>query len=350
MLQDIKVNELSELEKAVYIDVRSQKEFEEGTIPGAVNIPLFDNEERAEIGTVYTQESPKKAMEIGLRIASAKLPSLFKEVENIAGKSPVMLFCWRGGMRSKSLATVLDLMGLTVFRLNGGYKAYRRSIVEFFEAEFPFHVVVLRGNTGTGKTEMLKRLKEEGYPVIDLEGLSNNRGSVFGNIGLGSQPSQKQFETALYQEINKYRQYPYLIMECESKRIGRIALPNSMFTAMQEGTQVLIYDTLDSRVKRLVKEYTLNSEVISDLKSALDRLKKRLGKASLDELLNLLEAKEFDLFAKKLIVEYYDNLYGYPNMDSENYDFGILNNSIEISVAKLKDYLDDKFFKDEAKI
>jgi len=343
MVQDISVNELSALAKAVLVDVRSEKEFAEGTIPGAVNIPLFNNEERAIIGTIYTQESPKKAMEIGLEIASSKLPSLYKQVEMLAGKGPVMLFCWRGGMRSKSLAVVLELMGLSVYRLSGGYKAYRRSIVDFFSAELPYHVVVLRGNTGTGKTEALQKLKSEGYPVIDLESLSNNRGSVFGYIGLGPQPSQKQFETMLYEQIMNYSEYPYLVVECESKRIGRITLPDSLYTAMQEGTQILFYDSLDNRAKRLVKEYTQMSQAADDLGKALERLKKRLGKANLDKLAVMLEKQEYEDFARMIIVEYYDPLYGYPNQDSGDFDLCICNNSTETSVKKLQEYLNAKF-------
>ncbi len=345
MLEDISVNELSRLDNAVYIDVRSQQEYSEGTIPGAVNVPLFDDQERAKIGTIYTRESPKKAMDLGLQIASNKLPSLYKQVEHLAGKGSVMLFCWRGGMRSKSLATILDLMGMPVYRLNGGYKAYRRFIVDFFAAEFPFHIVVLRGNTGAGKTEILKRLKVDGYPVIDLEGLSNNRGSVFGSIGLGNQPTQKQFEAMLFEEIKRYSDHTYLIVECESKRIGRITVPDSIFSAMQEGTQVLIFDTLKNRAQRLVHEYTeISSEFDEDLTFALERLKKRLGNTSLSELLEMLQNKAYKDFATKIIIEYYDKLYGYPNEYNSDYELCIDNRRIEEGIMQFKYFLNNRFF------
>ncbi|RNC28980.1 MAG: tRNA 2-selenouridine synthase [Candidatus Dichloromethanomonas elyunquensis] len=343
MVHEISLNEIYRLKNTVFIDVRSENEYQEGTIPGAYNIPLFNNEERAKIGAIYTQESPKKAAEIGLQVVSSKLPSLYKQVEMLAGKDPVMLFCWRGGMRSKSVAVILDLMGLSVYRLHGGYKAYRRSIVEFFSKEFPFHVVVLKGNTGTGKTEVLKQLKAEGYPVIDLEGLSNNRGSVFGHIGLGAQPTQKQFESLLYREITNYVHFVYILVECESKRIGRVTIPHSVYSAMQEGTQILIHDSLGHRAERLVKEYTQMVERDIDLRNALERLKKRIGKASLAGLLDMLDKNDYEGFAGKLILEYYDPLYGYPNEDNDSFDFCISNHSFEDALSNLRGFLDNKF-------
>lgn len=344
MLREISIDELSRLENVTYIDVRSEKEFYEGTIPGAINLPLFNNEERARIGTIYTKESVKKAMAVGLEIASGKLPDLYKKIDEIAGAGSVMLFCWRGGMRSKSLAAVLDLMGLSVLRLRGGYKAYRRTIVDFFEEKFATHVVVIRGNTGTGKTELLKRIKSDGYPVIDLEGLSNNRGSVFGQIGLGAQPSQKQFESLLFQEIQSYQNFSYLIMECESKRIGRVTIPSSVYDAMQQGTQILLYDSVDNRASRLVREYAVKPEMIEELQSALERLKQRISKKSLEQLQSFLNEKKFQEFAKCLILEYYDHLYGYPNEDTENKYICISNEMTNDCFEELKKFLDNRFF------
>ncbi len=343
MLKDISPEELLGIQDIVYIDGRSEDEFRDGTIPGAVNVPLFDNKERAEIGTIYAQDSPQNAYSRGLEIASKKLPVLYEQIKAVSDNKPVMIFCWRGGMRSKALATVLDLMGLSVFRLSGGYKAYRNLVLDFFEAEFPFHVVVIRGNTGTGKTDLLKRLKNDGYPVIDLEGLSNNRGSVFGHIGLGSQPTQKQFESLLYQEILSYQNYPYIIVECESKRIGRITLPNTIHSAMQQGTQVLLYDTLPKRVTRIVQEYTAIPGLVQDLEESLERLKKRIGKKTVEELIALLRDSNYEELTERLILEYYDVLYGYPNEDSTDYSYCISNSGEEDGFEKFKTYLDRNF-------
>jgi len=343
MFKDITVEELQKYKEALLIDVRSEKEYAEGTVPKAINMPVFNNEERAKIGEIYNKESIKKAMELGLEIASQKLPYFYREIQNLAGKRPIILFCWRGGMRSKSLATVLDLMGMNVYRLVGGYKAFRRYIVDFFARDFTFQVVNLKGNTGTGKTRLLRRLKQDGYPVLDLEGLSNNRGSVFGHIGLGDQPTQKQFEALLFEEISQYKNYPYLLVECESKRIGKVLIPDSLFKAMENGLQILVYDDLDRRAERLVQEYASKPQIIGDIESSLIKLKKRLGKAKLEELSDLLKRQDYLQFARELIKEYYDKLYGYPNEPSDAYDLCISSSSEEKAVVELKSYLNSTF-------
>lgn len=148
MIKEINVEELRNLDKPILIDVRSEGEYAEATIPGAFNIPLFNNEERAEIGTTYTQTSPSLARELGLNIVSPKLPNLVNQVGELAKKGPLVLFCWRGGMRSKSIATVVDLMGIPIYRLQGGYKAYRNQVVEYFQKNCPFRLwffVEIRG-------------------------------------------------------------------------------------------------------------------------------------------------------------------------------------------------------------
>ena len=342
MIKEITVQELKTLGQPILVDVRSEGEFAEATIPGAVSLPLFNNEERAKVGTTYTQSSPSLAREQGLNIISPKLPDLVQKVGEFAKRGPLVLFCWRGGMRSKSLATVVDLMGIPVYRLQGGYKAYRAQVVDYFEAKLPFKVVVLRGNTGVGKTELLGQLRGDGYPAIDLEGLANNRGSVFGAMGLGNPPSQKKFEGLLYEELELLKEFPYIIVECESKRIGRVTLPAIFFTAMQEGIQILQYDSLVNRVQRLLREYTAVPDALQEIGLALERLIKTLGHVKVQELRTLLETNHLDLFTERLLVDYYDKLYAYPNEPSSEYAFYINHQDPVQALRELECYLDEK--------
>ena len=342
MIKEINVQDLSTLDHPILVDVRSEGEFTEATIPGAVNLPLFNNEERAQVGTTYTQTTPSLARDQGLSIISPKLPQLVKKIEEYAKKGPLVLFCWRGGMRSKSLATVVELMGIPIYRLIGGYKAYRSQVVDFFQTKLPYQVVVLRGNTGVGKTDLLGKLRAEGYPAVDLEKLANNRGSVFGAMGLGAPPSQKKFEGLLYEELVALRGFSYIIVECESKRIGRVTLPTNFFTAMQEGIQVLQCDSLANRVQRLLNEYASVPNALQEIGIALERLIKTLGHVKVRELRILLETDCLDLFTERLLIEYYDKLYAYPNEPSSDYSFYVNYQEPVKALRELECYLDEK--------
>lgn len=342
MIKEITVEELEDLANPVLLDVRSEGEFAEATIPGALNLPLFNNEERAVIGTAYTQVSPAQARELGLKFASPKLPALVKEAEEANASGPLVVFCWRGGMRSKAMVSMLDLMGMTVYRLQGGYKAYRRKVIEYFANDFNKHVVVLRGNTGVGKTEILNKLRQDGYPAIDLEKLANNRGSVFGAIGLGGAPSQKAFDSMLYEEIKKFPHHDYMIVECESRRIGRVTVPERFFAGMQSGTQILIYDSLDHRVARLVEEYTKFPDSMPQIRQALDRLVKLLGHERIHQYHELLDGGELGQFTKRLLVEYYDTLYGYPNEPDLGYEFCLNYQEPKSALRELERYFEHR--------
>lgn len=192
MFQDISIDELITLkntEELTVIDVRSPSEYKDATIPGSINIPFFNDEERAEVGTIYKQVGQQAAKDRGLEIMSAKLPDFVKKFREIEGKKAV--FCWRGGMRSRTSATVLSLMGVKALRLDGGYRSFRNWTVDKLQTiEWKPDALVLNGYTGSGKTVILHRLHAEGYPVIDLEGLANHRGSIFGQIGM--EPSNQK--------------------------------------------------------------------------------------------------------------------------------------------------------------
>lgn len=338
MIREISVQDLQKLPSPVLVDVRSEGEFFEATIPGAINLPLLNNIERAEVGNVYSH-SPARARELGLALVSPKLPRLVKEALALEHEGSLVMFCWRGGLRSKAFAQVLDLMGITVYRLAGGYKAYRKQVLDFFQPGFSLRLIVLRGNTGVGKTDMLGRLRRDGYPAIDLEGLARNRGSVFGDVGLGAPPSQKTFESLLYEELKHFQGWPYVIVECESKRIGRVTLPQEFFQAMQEGIQILVYDDLSRRVRRLRDEYTSEPEAFAEIQQALQRLVKTLGHEKVRRL-NRLLTEDQDEFTQQLLVDYYDPLYAYPNAPHPGYALSLDYAHPELAVKEIKEYLD----------
>ncbi len=341
MIQEITVEGLGRLTNPVFVDVRSESEFAEATIPGAVNLPLFSDEERAEVGTAYKQVSPLAAKDLGLSLAAPKLPTMLKQCRELEEKGPLVFFCWRGGMRSRAVAGIMDLMGIKTYRLAGGYKAYRQSIVRFWQQDpLPFGVVVIRGNTGTGKTQLIQALQLRGRPAVDLEKLANNRGSVFGAVGLGPAPSQKKFEANLAEEIRALQPAKWIVVECESKRIGRVTLPNSLHQDMEQGKQLLVYDSIENRVKRLVEEYTSFSGAGPELETALNRLRQRLGNEKVEQLKSWLEAGAYAPFVRVLLEEYYDPLYGYPNQPHPGYHASISMADPDRALQQVGDFLD----------
>lgn len=335
---DITIEKALQLERAVFIDLRSPKEYQEAHIPNAVNIPLFDNEERAIIGTIYKRTSPDLAVEKGLTLFAPKLPGIFSRIREISRENTVILYCWRGGMRSKSLSQLLNTLGIKSYRLENGFKSYRHHVIKYFENKFSKNVIVLHGLTGVGKTELLNNLKKKGLPAVDLEGLANNRGSVFGQVGLGKSPSQKQFEGLLYYECIKYAHYPNIMVECESRRIGRVIIPEMFFNAMQSGKNILVYDSLDNRIERLVGVYTNNHENRNDkqLEEAIKSLKKRIGNKMVSILIQLLHNGDYKEITKYLLLEYYDPLYHYPDKPSDNYEINLNSSNKEETLRVLE--------------
>src|SRR6056297_1183647 len=193
------------LKNSIYIDARTKSEYKEATIPGAVNIELLNYEERKMIGTIYKQQSPKKAKLKGVEIVSPKIPKLINKLNHLNEKyDNLILFCSRGGLRSESPARFAELAGIEVFKLKGGYKSYRNYILDHLNSfDIKSTFVILHGNTGVGKTKILLEIEKMGGSILDLEALANHRGSAFGSIGLGSPYNQKMFDSLLYEELKK---------------------------------------------------------------------------------------------------------------------------------------------------
>jgi tRNA 2-selenouridine synthase len=339
MVKEISVDEAMNT-GVFFVDVRSEGEFTEATIPGAVNIPRLRDEERARIGKVYKEEGARRARDLGLELVSPRLPALIREFNEISRQGPLVVFCWRGGLRSKSVASILETMGIQAARLIGGYKAYRRYVNGYLSRPLPQKIVVLHGLTGVGKTEVLEHLARIGVSAVDLEGLAHNRGSVFGNIGMPPQPSQKDFEGRLAAELRRVEKSGYAVVECESRRIGRIILPQSLVNGMREGLQILLYCSVDHRVKRLVDIYTAGSDRNREsLVEAISSLEKRLGKAKVTELKDMLKENRFAEVAEDLLREYYDPLYRYPDSPADSYDLSVDSGNPQQAAEKIKEFL-----------
>ncbi|GIQ67205.1 tRNA 2-selenouridine(34) synthase MnmH [Xylanibacillus composti] len=309
MSKEINVEQLLELQRKqqlVPIDVRSPSEYAEGTIPGSLNFPLFDDEERAEIGTLYKQESRQAAMDRGLEIVSAKLPQLIRSISQVDGQKAV--FCWRGGMRSKTTATMLSLMGIEALRLTGGIREYRRWVVETLEGfVLKPQVIVLNGHTGTGKTDILLELKKRGFPVLDLEGMAGHRGSIFGQIGLQAR-NQKQFDAMLVHELLALNEQPYILLEGESRRIGKVVLPEFLMEKKESGLHLVLELPVEERVQSILQEYQPWKHT-EEIREAFRRIKSRIHTPVAKEIEECLNAEHFERAVHLLLVHYYDPRY-----------------------------------------
>ena len=313
MQETIELEKALELKRkgALIIDVRTPAEFAESTIPGAVNVPIFSNEERAQVGTLFKQQGKKDARKLGVELVAPKIPTLMEQVEDARcdHPGPVIVFCWRGGMRSLAMTSFLNLAGIHARQLLGGHKGFRRKVLDYFEQQQWPPVFVVRGLTGVGKTRILNQLQQMDYPVIDLEGLANHRGSAFGALGLEPQPSQKQFDALLWDRLEQLRDRSYLVTEGESLHIGRLMVPKSFHQAMQVQASLWVAASLDIRTQIILEDYPALDQLREQFKRPINALKERLGGKVVAEFLELLNSGQWDKLVRELMVRYYDPLY-----------------------------------------
>jgi tRNA 2-selenouridine synthase len=293
---------LEQARRKPVIDVRSPAEYTRAHLPGAINIPLFDNEERARVGTCYKQVGRDAAVLLGLEIVGPKLAGFVRQANTLGGD--VLIHCWRGGMRSGSMAWLLQTAGLQVATLAGGYKAYRNYVIAGLSRPQP--MFILGGATGSGKTRTLQALAELGEQVIDLEGLAHHRGSAFGMIGQAPQPSSEMFENLLYQQWQTLDPERVVWLEDESRMIGHCYIPDLLWEQMQRAPVVCLDVPLEARVAELVKGYGHYPH--TDLAEALGRIKKRLGGQHFQAAIRALEEADYDQVARISLV-YYDRAY-----------------------------------------
>lgn len=286
-------------------DIRSPGEFAHGTIPGAINLPLFSDEERKQVGTVYKKESPKAAFLLGLDFVGPKMRGFIEQVE---GKNP-RLFCWRGGMRSQSMGWLFSKAGMEPLLLTGGYKAYRRFVLKTLETTYPFQV--LGGLTGSGKTSLLRSLKEQ---FLDLEELAHHKGSVFGKLEGKAQPTNEHFENCIASSLFKMDPSKPIWVEDESRMIGSCKIPDPIYRQMQKSPLYLLQTPLEQRVELLLEEYSHTPPSL--LKEAVFCIKKRLGGSRTEEILGCINNKNYRQ-AVFLLLEYYDQAYKFSIQRSQ---------------------------------
>jgi len=319
-MKEITVEELLTLKDPVIIDIRSPIEFADGAIPDAINIPLFTDEERQVIGTIYKHEGQAAAKWQAMEFVSPKIPVLLKTIKSYQTDGEIVIHCWRGGMRSKAVVTFLEFAGIYAWRLLGGYKAYRHHILEQIPSMIPDKTVVIHGMTGVGKTEVLKILNKKGYPVLDLEEMAGHRGSIFGTIGLGEGHNQKTFDSLLFKGLTEIQGSDYFLVEAESKRIGKAVQPEKLMDVKFKGLNIYLHTPIEQRVKLLVSEYVLpyeqepwyNQKISLGIERVLRRVKDNDIRKRLIETLNEKNYREMILI---LLDHYYDTRYDHARQE-----------------------------------
>lgn len=278
------------------IDVRSPEEYRKGHIPTAINVPLFSDEERKIIGTIYKSDGKQKAIEKGLTFVN--MPQLINEVKSM--QKPFVVYCARGGMRSSSVTWLLKLLDYEVLTLKGGYKFFRRWVIGQFKKKFNLRII--GGFTGVGKTEIIQQINNS----IDLEALANHRGSVFGSFEK-KQPTQEQFENLLAISLFAKNSEP-LFVEDESRFIGNISIPNDFYIQMKKAPIIILKDLLANRLSRCIFQY--KNHDIESLKKGIKKIEKKLGSEAAQKASLLIDEKNYEKCCS-ILFSYYDKTYSF---------------------------------------
>lgn len=302
------------LEKAAYIplvDVRSPGEYKQGHIPGALNVSLFSDEERSAIGKIYKKEGRNASVRQGLGYVGPNMVQMIDKARELCPGGELLVHCWRGGMRSESMAWLFETAGIKCYVLRGGYKSYRRYIRENILTGK--EMLVLGGLTGSGKTILLKQMQKLGEPVVDLEGLAEHKGSAFGGIGQKAQPSTEQFENNLYRDVSRIKE-PYCWVEDESLHIGRVFIPKPFYEKMLQSKVMFIDVPHEYRIKILVADYA--EQDMGLLEEAILKVRQRLGNLAGSQAIDALKEGNYAETARILLC-YYDKTYKY-GLDRKN--------------------------------
>ncbi len=286
------------------LDVRAPAEFEAGHMPGAVSFPIFTDEERKRIGTLYKQAGHDRAVIEGLHFLGPRMAEVVKKANKLFPGKKVRMHCWRGGLRSGTMAWLLDLGGFEVTLLDNGYKSWRNYVLQTFAQ--PWQFVILGGMTGSGKTDLLKQLHNAGEQVIDLEGLAHHKGSSFGGIDQPAQPTQEQFENILAAQLLQLDRKKRIWVEDENNTIGRLVVPKTLYAQMKSAPVVLAEVAREQRVKKLAREYCQTNPGL--LRQAVQRIQKRLGGLATKQALEAIETNQMEQMVN-IVLHYYDKAY-----------------------------------------
>ncbi len=310
--------------KGPLIDVRSPSEYYKGHMPNSINIPLFDNDERSIIGTIYKNDGRKKAVIKGLKFFEKKLEflldNLFMNIDSYktTPKSKnnellIRIYCSRGGMRSQSIAWLLEKYKLNSITLKGGYKSYRRWVLDCFSKKW--NILIIGGKTGSGKTRLLSLLEKYKYQTIDLEGFACHRGSTFGGLGMKEQPSNEQFENKIAEKLYSFKTINNIYVEAESANIGKCKIPHEFFNQMKKSRRIEILRSESNRLEELINTYSGFKK--EELKDSVQRIRKRLGPQRTKIALESIDNEEWDLVCRS-VLDYYDKCYEYEKVGKEN--------------------------------
>ena len=332
------------------VDVRSPGEYYKGNMPNSINIPLFDNEERSEIGTIYKNHGKEKAVIKGLEFFSKKVENILKNLfeainfyksDNYNSKleEPILkIYCSRGGMRSQSISWLLEKFNLKNITLKGGYKSYRKWTLDSFNINW--EIVVIGGKTGTGKTKLLKLLDKNNYQIIDLEALACHRGSTFGGLGMVKQPSNEQFENLIAEKLKEFKKDNKILVEAESANIGKCKIPHQLFSQMKKAERIEIIKSDKNRLEELVKTYSIYE--VDDLKDAVIRINKRLGPQRTKIAIDSINNKDWETVCKS-VLSYYDKCYEHEKIGKKNIKVVDMTNIYDdqITMELIKEILKD---------
>ncbi len=319
------------LKNTLFLDARSQKEFQQAHIPDSINLPILNNEDRALVGTIYKQVSKTQAIDKAMQLFQPKINNYLKKIPK---NKTIIVYCWRGGLRSKVITNLLNQNNIKAFQLELGHKNYMNYVWKQLEKPYKPKFITLFGNTGTRKTEIITRIN---LPKIDLEGLAQHRSSLFGSINLIPR-TQKMFSTLLYNELNKLKNEKYVIIEGESKKIGTIFLPEIINKKINSDLKIRVQASIKTRINTIKKEYFKDESSIKKISEITDKLTKFFGKKKIYELKTQINNKEYNKFIEFILLEYYDKRYIH-NKQPHKYNLTINSDNLDKAIKEIEGFI-----------